>query len=168
MELGNRKDYCSVCLDMRLICQEPAELQRFWSVQPSARKGNKKLLCERKRQPAPGRRINSKIMCLQELLHLEATPTVGFFLFPDLARLQGHPCHPTGRAQLGSPASQLRADPTTLSPASGLGRRSVQTPRKGHELVPQPPCHLDGPLKSEAQKASLSYQERGEKSSVAN
>jgi len=153
---------------MRLICQEPAELQRFWSIRPSARKGNKKLLCERKRQPAHGRRINSKIICLQEVLQLEATPTVGFFLFPDLARLQGHPCHPTERAQLGSPASQPPVDPAALSPASGLGPSSVQTPGKGHEHVPQPPCHLDGPLKAEAQKASLSYQERGEKSSVAN
>lgn len=80
------KDYCSVCIEMRLSCKEQAECQRFWSIQPSARKS-----CERKQQQAHGRtktRPSASRSC--GLLELKVTHTVGSFLSPDITLLKSH------------------------------------------------------------------------------
>lgn len=155
-----------MCVGMRLICQEEAELQMLWSVQPSARKRNKKLLCERKQQ-----RASSPAWQSRGLLKLEATHTRGSFLSPELTLLQSHPWDPTGRAELGRPHVPEAGAPRRLETPQ-LSLRGVAVDQatcrpRGRGMCTSPsllasPVPLDGPLKAEAQKASLSYLERAE------
>lgn len=103
-----------------------------------------------------GGRIESKIVHLKKFLQLDAAHTVGFLLFPDLSRLQNHPCDLTGSTQPGSPVWKLPGT-LQLSLQEMALDHGASSPWGRAHVPASPDCPLDGPLKAEARKASLSY-----------
>lgn len=162
---------------MRLSYKEQAERQRFWSIQPSAKKS-----CERKQQQAHGR---TKTICLQELWssrtrgysHRGKRVLSSLLTSPSSKAIWGS-CgeSPAGQSLplrsrhlwTTGPSQGREAAGSTycLSPGSGNGGTSPWG--RGTEHFPHPPCYPDGHFEEEAGKASLSYQERGQKPSVGD
>lgn len=152
----HRKDYCSVCAEMRLISKEQAELPRFGSIHPRAKK---KLV---KEWQAQDRTIDATVVRLQQLW---SSRTWGYshsrsFSWPhptqepqaggDCLSEAGAPdiCGPCGPAREGG--SWLH----TLSAGSGGGETSIRPLGKQHWVLPR---YSDGHFKGRGWK-SLSVQ----------
>lgn len=165
-----------MCVEMRLSCREQAECQRFGSLQPRARNS-----CERKhnehtagprQDPLPPGAVafwNSGLLTQWVLSSLLTSPSSKAIWGSSGESPAGQslPLRSSHLCTIGPRQGREAAGSTRcLSPGSGNG--GTTSWGRGTEHFPHRPCHPDGHFEGEAGKASLSYQERGQKPSVGD